>query len=88
MVVDLTALITLVGVALSVATFFIGRTISARRDGENAGKIAQQLESMRTDIGEIKTQLKEDGNTKIEIAAIKGDIKTLFNMCRGVSKET
>lgn len=59
--------ISLVGLALSVATFLIGRFASYKASGEKSGYLASDIGYIKAGIDDLKTELKA---IKVEIAEI------------------
>lgn len=54
-----------ISVALSALTFFIGRLHGARTEGEKQGILLNQLENIKHDIQELKTDFKQINVEKI-----------------------
>ncbi len=52
-------LTTIIGFALSVGTFFIGRTTASRADGKQEGQILAELNHIKSGVDEMKTKLDE-----------------------------
>lgn len=53
--------IALIGIALSVATFFYGRTSASRQDGKQDGTILSELGYLKSNTDDIKRRLdKQD----------------------------
>lgn len=66
-------LLTLCGLALAAATFFIGRTTKAKDSGQEMGEFTAEI---RTDIRYIKDGMSEI-KAKVEIIGVQqSDIKT------------
>ena len=55
---ELTVLISVIGVALSVATFFIGRTTASRNDGKQEGQILTELGYIKSGVDDTKRKLE------------------------------
>ena len=81
MQIEVSVLIAVVGVALSVGTFFIGRTTAARKSGENDGELKADIKYIKSSVD--KQERKLDGvvesydDVKIELERLKGRIKAL-----------
>ena len=59
MSVDITILIGVVGCALSVGTFFIGRTTAAKNDGRENGQVLTELGYIKKGIDGLEKDIKE-----------------------------
>lgn len=81
MQIEVSVLIAVVGVALSVGTFFIGRTTTARQYGENDGELKADIKYIKSSVD--KQEKKLDGvvesydDVKLELERLKGRIKAL-----------
>lgn len=79
--IDVSVLIALVGCALSVGTFFIGRQSSAKNDGLADGELKTDIKYIKTT--SEKTEKKLDGvvenynSIKIELEQLKSRIHEL-----------
>ena len=51
-------LTTIIGFALSVATFFIGRTTASKADGKQEGQILSELGYIKSGINDTKRKLE------------------------------
>lgn len=56
MSVDLTVVIGLLGCAVSVGSFFFGRTTAAEKAGKNEGEILTEIRNINCGIDEIKVR--------------------------------
>ena len=57
--IEVTILIAIIGCALSVGTFFIGRTSAAKTDGKEAGTMQSDLGYVKSGIDDIKAEQRE-----------------------------
>ena len=58
MKVEITILISVIGLALSVGTFLIGRTTAAKNGGKEQGEVLTRLDSIDEKVGKIDTSLE------------------------------
>ncbi len=58
--IEIALLVSLVGIFLSIATFFIGRQGSARAEGEWKGQLNQKLTNFSEDLKELKELIEEN----------------------------
>ncbi len=81
MTIEITVLLSVLGVAVSVATFFIGRMTSVKKSGEQQGRLELKLEHMAEDIKEIKVQGRTNSEqysgVRTDIEVLKRDIKRI-----------
>lgn len=79
--IEISALVGAVGLAISVATFFIGRTTAAKNSGAEDGEMKSDIKYIKTSID--KQEAKLDGviesfdDVKLEIEKLKGRIAAL-----------
>lgn len=57
---DIGTVIAIVGCALSVAGFYIGRATSHRTEGKEAGSLAKDIEYIKDSVERIETRLNDD----------------------------
>ncbi len=55
---ELTLAISIIGVVLSVGTFFIGRTTASRADGKQEGQILAELGYIKSGVDDTKRKLE------------------------------
>ena len=55
---ELTVLISIIGVALSVGTFFIGRTTVSKADGKQEGQILTELGYIKSGVDDMKRKME------------------------------
>lgn len=67
-------LTTIVGFALSVATFFIGRVSSAHNKGEQAGQILTELGYIKSGVDDMKRKME---NIEKNYHALEGRVVKL-----------
>lgn len=79
--IDTTILIAVCGLAVSAATFFIGRTTAARSSGAADGEMKADIKHIKASVE--KQEKKLDGvvenydDVKLEIERLKGRLKAL-----------
>lgn len=79
--IEISALIGVVGLAISVATFFIGRTTAAKNVGTADGELKADIKYIKKSVD--KQELKLDDisanydNVKLEIERLKGRLSAL-----------
>lgn len=79
--IEISALVGAVGLAISVATFFIGRTTAAKNSGAEDGEMKSDIKYIKTSIE--KQEVKLDGivsnyeDVKVELEKLKGRIINL-----------
>ena len=55
---ELTVLISIIGVVLSVSTFFIGRTTASKADGKQEGQILTELGYIKSGVDDMKRKME------------------------------
>lgn len=55
---ELTLAISIIGVVLSVGTFFIGRTTASRADGKQEGQILAELGYIKSGVDDMKRKME------------------------------
>ena len=82
MSIELSIIIAIVGVVLSVVTFVIGRQTSSKNEGFKSGKIEAHIENIEKGINEIKADMKEYSrdakDLESRVGALEEKIKTVF----------
>ena len=79
--IEISVLIGVAGLAISVATFFIGRTTAARVNGSEDGEMKSNIKHIKESID--KQEAKLDGivsnyeDVKVELEKLKGRLYTL-----------
>ena len=73
MSIDLTILIAVIGCALSVGTFFIGRVTAAKSSGQQTGQVLTELGYIKKGIDglEHKMEKMEQQYTKLDVRVSK-----------------
>lgn len=61
-------LISIIGVSLSVGTFFVGRMTAAKSSGKQDGTILTEIGYIKANTDEIKAEQKEQRKTNTEFA--------------------
>lgn len=79
MSVDVNIFLGVIGVLLSVSTYFIGKQQTAKESGKTMGHITTTLEHLQDDIQEIKESSKQTTEIAKELAVLQRDVKTAFN---------
>ena len=59
MTIDITILIAVLGFALSVGTFFVGRTTAAKNSGQQTGQVLTELGYIKKGIDGLERDIKE-----------------------------
>lgn len=78
---ETSVIIALAGLALSAATFFIGRTTTAKNNGEADGELKADIKYIKSSVEKQETKL--DGvvesfdDVKLEIEKLKGRLNAL-----------
>lgn len=57
---ELTTFIGIIGVGLSIGTFFIGRTTASRKDGVEAGAMAENVKHIKETTDRLETRFHDD----------------------------
>ncbi|MBP3368884.1 MAG: hypothetical protein J6L71_05570 [Clostridia bacterium] len=79
--IEISVLIGVAGLGVSVATFFIGRTTAARMNGSEDGEMKSDIKHIKESID--KQEAKLDGivsnyeDVKVELEKLKGRLYTL-----------
>jgi len=81
---ELTAAIAVAGLAVSVGTFFIGRTTAARDDGRENGQVLTELGYIKKGIDGLEKDIKE---IKDQYAALDVRVSKLEEASRIYHKE-
>ena len=68
MTLDITILISVIGCAVAVGTFFIGRTTAAKSAGKQDGTMLTEIGYIKANTDEIKAEQKEQRKTNSEYA--------------------
>ena len=58
--IDISILIAVIGVVLSIATFYFGRQAGAKQDGKSAGALETDISYIKESVQRIETQLNRD----------------------------
>lgn len=84
--IDVSVLIAILGIVISIATFFIGRTTAARNSGIQDGEMKADIKYIKISVD--KQESKLDGviesfdDVKIEIEKLKGRLSALEQKVR------
>lgn len=83
MTIDLTVLISLLSVAMTIASFFIGRFTATRKQGQENGQLLSDIGYIKRGMDDLKAEIKEErkhtGEMSQLIAEHGRDIKSAFN---------
>lgn len=71
---ELTVLISIIGVAMSVGTFFIGRTTASHNDGKKEGQILTELGYIKSGVDDMKRKME---NIEKNYHALEGRVVKL-----------
>lgn len=90
MAIEITVLIAVIGCALSVGTFFIGRTTAAKSDGIADGEMKSDVRHIKNAVdkqgGKLDQVVENYEEIKIELERLKGRMTALeqkVNMLHG-----
>jgi len=82
MSIELSIIIAIVGVVLSVVTFVIGRQTSSKNDGREMGEILTKIGYMQGSLDDIKTEIKGQRGVSedltLRVTTLEGKLKTAF----------
>jgi peptidoglycan hydrolase CwlO-like protein len=88
--IEIGTIIAAVGLAISVATFFIGRVTAGKSSGKENGQLLSDLGYIKSSVDSLRTDVKElnknHGDIRIEQAAQARDIKTLYSRVEKVEE--
>lgn len=84
MTVEITVLIAVIGCALSVGTFFVGRMTAAKNDGRENGQVLTELGYIKKGIDGLEKDIKE---IKDQYAALDVRVSKLEEASRIYHKE-
>lgn len=83
MQIDVSVLIAICGFALSVATFFIGRTTSAKNAGQQTGQVLTELGYIKKGVDGVERKLdelqKNYGELKDRVTKLEGKVGFYHN---------
>lgn len=83
-------IISLCGLALSAATFFIGRITAGKTSGKESGQLLSDLGYIKSSVDNLRTDVKElsknHSDIRIEQAAQARDVKTLYSRVEALEK--
>lgn len=87
---ELGVIISICGLALSAATFFIGRITAGKASGKENGQLLSDLGYIKSSVDSLRTDVKElnknHSDIRIEQAAQARDIKTLYSRIEKVEE--
>ena len=79
--IEVSVLIAIAGLSISVATFFIGRTTAAKSDGQSDGELKADIKYIKTSVEKQERKLdsvvENYDDVKLEIERLKGRLKAL-----------
>lgn len=67
MTIDLNLAIAVIGVALSVGTFFIGRISAAKSSGQESGVILTELGYIKSGVDDMKKKMEQSDKRYIDL---------------------
>ena len=76
---EISFLITVIGICLSIATFYVGRQTASKADGRAAGALETDLRYIKESVGRIEGQLNRD------VQRLEGRIDEISNQLSGIS---
>lgn len=95
MTIELTVLIAVIGCALSVGTFFVGRLTAAQASGQADGELKADVKYIRTSVDKHEKKLDDViesyAGVRLELEELKGRINALeqkVKMLHGGEKTT
>lgn len=77
--IDISILIAVIGVVLSIATFYFGRQAGAKQDGKSAGALETDISYIKESVRRIETQLNRD------VQRLEGRIDEISNQMSIIS---
>ena len=87
---EIGVIISVCGLALSAATFFIGRITAGKASGKENGQLLSDLGYIKSSVDSLRTDVKElnknHSDIRIEQAAQARDIKTLYSRIEKVEE--
>lgn len=90
MTIDLTVLISLLSVAMTVASFFIGRFTATRKQGQESGQLMSDIGYIKRGMDDLKAEIKEErkhtGELELTLAEHGRDIKTAFDRIKRIEE--
>lgn len=79
--IEASVLIAILGLVISIATFFIGRTTAARNNGIQDGEIKSDIKYIKSSVEKQEKKLdsvvENYDDVKLEIERLKGRLKSL-----------
>lgn len=76
---EISFLITVIGICLSIATFYVGRQTASKADGRAAGALETDLRYIKESVGRIEGQLNRD------VQRLEGRIDEISHQMSGLS---
>ena len=80
--IDISILIAVIGVVLSIATFYFGRQAGAKQDGKSAGALETDISYIKESVQRIETQLNRD------VQRLEGRIDEIISNTAGRAHES
>lgn len=81
--IEIGTIIAAVGLAISVATFFLGRVTAGKNTGKENGQILSDIGYIKSSVDSLRADVKELNKNHSEIRAVQAaqerDIKTLYS---------
>ena len=87
---ELGVIISVCGLALSAATFFIGRISAGKTSGKENGQILSDIGYIKSSVDSLRADVKELNKNHSEIRAVQAaqerDIKTLYSRIESLER--
>lgn len=91
MQIDVTILISLLSVAMTIASFFIGRMTATRKQGQENGQLLSDIGYIKRGMDDLKSEIKEErkhtGEMERTIAEHGRDIKSAFGRIERIEEK-
>lgn len=68
MTIDITILISILGVVLSVGTFFVGRMTAAKTSGQEYGVMLTEIGYIKSGVDDMKKKMEQSDKRYIDLA--------------------
>lgn len=83
MSVNISILIALIGCAVSVGTFFLGRVSNAKNSGQEYGVMLTEIGYIKSGVDDMKKKMEQSDKRYIELAERVGRLETTVHMYHG-----
>lgn len=68
MIIDITILIAVLGLALSIGTFFVGRMTAAKNSGQEYGVMLTEIGYIKSGVDDMKKKMEQSDRRYLELA--------------------